>query len=210
MKYKRNIREIERTTTPVRVVGLTGGIGSGKTTATKALRSVGYYIIDADEISRRMFARGGSGEKELLAIFPNANKDGHLDRALLRAVIAADKGEREKLNNFTHPKIIAEIKRIISEKEPPVVLSAPLLFETALASLCDKTVCVYCPRQVRIKRIIERDRVSPVDAERIELAQIPDGERCLLSDFIVPSDVAQSEFIEEIIELFDAICKIKR
>lgn len=205
MKYRRNLREIERGDGfPVRIVGLTGGIGSGKSVATSALKAHGYTVIDADDISRAMFGRGTSGETELFELFKQTAY-GPLDRKRLRELISTDKKARVMLNEFTHPRITAEIARQINFSVPPVVLSAPLLFESALARLCDKTVCVYCPREIRIARITARDGVSRQSAENIIDAQIPDTERCTLSDFIIPSDTEKSKFEEEIVELFDVL-----
>ncbi len=207
MRYKRNLRDIERAADlPARVVGLTGGIGSGKTIATDTLKTAGYTVIDADEISRTLFAAGSDGERELIKLFPQAKNGKRLDRKVLRAIISADPKARTKLNDFTHPLIVAEIKRLLAKATPPIVLSAPLLFESALGTLCDKTVCVYCPRDVRIARIVLRDGVTEKLAADIIDAQIPDTERCTLADYIVPSNVPQEEFIDEIVELFETVC----
>lgn len=209
MKYKRNARTLAASFGKAHnVIGLTGGIGSGKTVATDALRGAGFTVIDADEISRELFAADTIGEKTLIAAFPQAQKNGRLDRAALRKLISEDGSERQKLNECTHGAITAEIKRRIAETAPPVVLSAPLLFETALAGLCDQTVCIYCPRDIRIRRISERDGITEESAWRMIEAQIPDTERATLSDYIVPSDVPVKDFTEEVVELFKAICNV--
>lgn len=209
---KRNLRELdelrERETTeyvlPVRVVGLTGGIASGKTVATDALRAAGFTVVDADEVSRELTAVGSPVERELVRMFPSAAAaDGSLDRRRLRLIIAADKAERKRLDDYTHPLIVAEIKkRLVGER---LVLSAPLLFETALSSLCDLTVCVVCPRRVRIERLTARDGMTAADAERMIDAQIPDSMRAPLADFCVPSDAPEDEFRAEIVGLFKDI-----
>lgn len=162
-------------------------------------------MIDADEISRAMFARGTDGERAILQMFPQAENNGALDRAALRAVIAADARRRLRLNEYTHPLITREIRAQITACTPPVVLSAPLLFESALARLCDVTVCVYCPRNIRAERIAQRDGITIAAAQAMIDAQIPDTERAALSDFIVPSDVPPHEFRAEIIELFNQL-----
>lgn len=208
MKYTRNKRELQANKgKPIKVIGLTGGIASGKTVATAALRQAGFSVIDADEISRASFARGTDGERILTELFPAAAVKGALDRAKLRSIISRDDKARIKLNEKTHPIIIAEIKRLISTTAKPVVLCAPLLFESGLSALCDITVCAYCPRKVRISRLTARDGISAADAERIIDAQIPDTERCTMSDYIVPSGSDENTFTEEIIELFTEIIK---
>ena len=207
MKHTRNARELQelRAKKP-RIIGITGGIGSGKTVATDALSERGYYVVDADEVSRKMFARGTDGERALCELFPAAATDGALDRAVLRAIIASDIKERTKLNSYTHPLILEETARLIGGKTP-VVLSAPLLFETGLSRLCDVIVCVYCPKDIRIKRLAARDGVDYAAAKKIIEAQIPDTERATLADYVVPSDTDINSFKEEIIELFDNIIR---
>lgn len=206
MLFKRNERDLAQYKgMPINVIGITGGIGSGKTVATDALRAVGFTVIDADEISRAMFARGTDGERALAKLFPQAEKRGTLDRAALRAVISADAEQRLRLDEYTHPLITREIKERVSTAQPPVVLSAPLLFESALARLCDVTICVYCPRELRAERIMSRDDVTREAALRMIDAQIPDTERAALADFIVPSDIPQNEFSAEMIELIETL-----
>ncbi|MDE6201624.1 MAG: dephospho-CoA kinase [Clostridiales bacterium] len=195
------------TTKPVRVIGITGGIASGKTVATTALINAGYTVIDADEVSRAAFACGTDGEKSMMLAFPQAVDNGKLDRAALRKIIAKDDEARQKLNALTHPAIVAQIKKLIAAAEPPIILSAPLLFESGLSSLCDVTVCVYCPRPVRLQRLTARDNISLEDAASIIDAQIPDTERCTIADHIVRSDRDQAEFTNEITELIKDIVK---
>lgn len=208
MKSRRNERELkENRDKQINVIGLTGGIGSGKTVATECLRNSGYTVIDADEISRSMFGKGTKAERELLALFPQAESNGTLDRALLRKIISENKTERLRLNDFTHPLIISEAERLIKAAPPSVILAAPLLFETALSRLCDVIVCVYCPRETRIARILSRDNITRENAERMIDTQIPDTERAVLSDYIVPSNVPIDDFRAEITELFNSICR---
>lgn len=207
MKYTRNKTELRATNAIPDVIGLTGGIGSGKSAAVTALRDAGYVVIDADEIARALFCANSDGEKHIAELFPDAVKNGRLDRAALRAIIASSVAERRKLEELTHPRIIDEMTSLLSAAARPVVLCAPLLFESALAALCDVTVCVYCPRGIRVNRIALRDGIPPSDAERIIDAQITDELRCTLADYIVPSDVPLNDFTEEITELFDAITR---
>ena len=206
MIYSRNARELQtRIKTPLRVIGLTGGIASGKTVATTALRRAGYTVIDADEVSREMFACGTEGEKIIMPAFPQANDNGKLNRAALRKIISTDDDARQRLNELTHPAIKERIKKLTAEKKPPVILSAPLLFESGLSSLCDVTVCVYCPRSIRIKRLAARDNVTEDDAIKLIDAQIPDTERCTIADYIVPN--TGDSFVGEILELIENIVR---
>ncbi len=187
------------------VIGITGGIASGKTVATTALTQAGYTVIDADEVSRALFACGTDGEQSMMLTFPQAVENGKLNRGALRKIIAKDNEARQRLNALTHPAIVAQVKKLIAAATPPIILSAPLLFESGLSSLCDVTVCVYCPRPIRLQRLTARDNISLEDAASIIDAQIPDAERCTIADYIVRSDREQAEFVEEVKKLIKTI-----
>lgn len=196
---ERTLKELKKN---IKVVGLTGAIGSGKTVVTDALKNAGFYVIDADEVSREVVS-----DSEIVSLFPAAAKNGKLDRKALRAIIGSDDAERKRLNEFTHPKIVAEITRRVksANKNSRTVLTAPLLFETGLSSLCDCIVCVYAPRELRISRITARDGVSRQDASGIADAQMSDTYRATLSDFCISSDRPKEEFVAEAVNLFDKI-----
>lgn len=206
LKFTRNARELHELDGDICVVGLTGGIASGKTVATEALARAGFYIVDADEISRKLTARGTPVESAICKMFPSAVADGKLDRRKLRDAIAIDAEKKRMLEDLTHPLIASHVKLEL-KKHKKAVLSAPLLFETALARLCDRTVCVTCPKSIRIDRIVARDGVTRDEAERMIAAQIPDLYRATLADFCVPSDRDRSEFEEETVELFDFLLR---
>lgn len=184
-----------------KIIGITGGIGSGKTVATDALKAACRCVIDADEISRAMFARGTVGERLLCSAFPQAATDGALDRAELRRTIAHDKAARIKLNELTHPVITAAIKDTIAESaESTIIISAPLLFESGLDALCDKIICVSCPLDKQIERIVRRDGVDEPTARAMTAAQMSDDERRNRSDVIINSDIPLDEFKTRVIE----------
>lgn len=205
MQFTRNKREIDEIKRELRVVGLTGGIASGKTVATVALRLAGFTVIDADEISRELTAVGAPAEKRIAEAFNLKTPSGNLDRKALRLLISTDKTAKKKLDELTHPLIIERIKSEIAKHAPPIVLSAPLLFETALSSLCDAVVCVFCPKRIRVERIIARDGMSRDEAERMIDMQLPDYVCASLSEFCIPSDGDIRDFERETIELFTAL-----
>lgn len=184
------------------VVGITGGIASGKTTATNALAAAGFTVIDADEIARAITAAGTPTERLLAAQFPQAAQGGTLNRKILREIISADGCAREKLNSITHPLIVSEVKRQISEASGDVVLSAPLLFETGLNTLCATVVCVACPYAKQLQRLISRDGVTEQSAAAMIAAQISDAERAARSDYVINSDMPQDKFEHSVITLF--------
>ncbi|MDE7464352.1 MAG: dephospho-CoA kinase [Clostridiales bacterium] len=205
MRFKRNERELSEIKRDLHVLGLTGGIASGKTVAASALRRTGYTVIDADEISRELTASGSENEKVLTKLFPKATVNGALDRKALRRIIATDDGARKTLNAFTHPLITERVKSEVAAATPPIIISAPLLFETGLSSLCDAVVCIVCPKRIRIERIMSRDGLTRADAERMIDMQLPDHVRASLADFCIPSDGDIADFEAETIELFTAL-----
>ncbi len=184
------------------VAGITGGIASGKTVATDALIASGFCVIDADEISRAITAPHSPTERALTTRFPDACADGRLDRRRLREIISTDAAARARLNAVTHPLILSEIARQISKANGDVVLSAPLLFETGLDKLCDATVCVTCPYELRLKRLVSRDGVTEKAAAAMIAAQMPDAERNAKADYTLSSDRPQREFERDAIALF--------
>lgn len=187
------------------VIGLTGGIASGKTAATDALRSIGFSIVDADVISRDLTARGSAAEKELITMFKAAAHDGALDRRALRYLISSDSSAREKLNAYMHPRIVSAVKDKVAAARSPVVLSAPLLFETGLDSICDVTVCVVCPREKRIERVMARDNTDRLSAAAVVDMQTPDDVRAAACDCVLSSDCDLDEFKNAAATLFRAI-----
>lgn len=186
----------------VKIIGLTGGIGSGKTVATNALRGAGYTVIDADEASRTLFAHGSDGEKELAAAFPEATTGGVLDRTALRLIISRDDAERTRLNAITHPRITSYIRELLAASTTSVVLSAPLLFESGLNDCCDLTVCITCPLADRIKRIVERDGMTEQAARDLAATQLSDEERIRRSDIAISSDSDIEQFKPNVLNIF--------
>ncbi|MCM1367967.1 MAG: dephospho-CoA kinase [Roseburia sp.] len=189
------------------VIGLTGGIASGKTVASDALGALGFSVVDADVISRALTAHGSAVEKEITDMFPCADANGALDRKALRAVIAADPAAREKLNAFLHPHIISAVKAEVAAARSPVVLSAPLLFETGLDRLCGCTVCVVCPREKRIERVILRDGTDRQSAAAVVDMQTPDEARAAAADYVLSSDTDLDKFKSAVAEMFLSIAE---
>jgi len=155
-------------------VGLTGGIGSGKSAVAAILAGRGATVIDADVLARDVVAPGTGGLREIAAAWPSAiGPDGALDRAALAAVVFADGGARARLNAITHPLVRARADAL--ERDAPdglVVHVVPLLFEGDFWRRCDRTVLVVAPDEVRIARVMARDAAERAAVERRMAAQI--------------------------------------
>ncbi len=149
------------------IIGLTGGTGCGKSTAATYLQKKGAFIIDADEIARRMTAPGTPTSMEVLAAFPEAAApDGSFSRKRLGALVFSDPEKLAKLNAITHPAIIREIRGLIERTTAPLmVLDAPLLFQSGLDDVCTVTVGFLADESIRIHRITERDGLDETGAK---------------------------------------------
>ncbi len=157
------------------ILGLTGGIGAGKTLVSNHLSSLGIEIVDADVIAREVVAVGSDGLNAIVKHFGNAIllDDGSLNRAKLREIIFADLEQKNWLNNLLHPMIRQNItEKLDNAKSPYVVLSAPLLFENKLDALCDHSLLVDVPVEVQLDRTTNRDSVSTEQVKNIIAAQM--------------------------------------
>ena len=146
-----------------KVIGITGGIASGKSTICQYLEELGYPVIDSDAISRRLSQKGNAIHSAILKAFGEEYflEDGELDRKKLGALIFEDSQSRELLNSVTHPLIVEEIKNLLQKtKENIIFLDIPLLFEAKLWHLCDTILCVYTDLDTQLNRLMERDKIT--------------------------------------------------
>lgn len=146
-----------------KIVGITGGIASGKSTVSSFILELGYPVIDSDQISKELSQRDMSIYKAIVEVFGNEYllPNLEIDRKKLGRLIFENEDARAKLNQITHPKIVEEIqKRINKMEENLIFLDIPLLFEAKLSYLCDTIVCVYAPKEIQIQRLMSRDRIS--------------------------------------------------
>lgn len=151
----------------MKVIGLTGGIGSGKSTVSNYLKSLNYNIIDCDIIARQVVEKGSQGLKEIVDYFGREvlNNDETLNRKLLGSIVFNDKSKLEVLNNITHPKIIDEINNQIKfydlvKHNKVVFLDAPLLIEMELYKMVNAVWLVSVSKEVQIERVMKRDNLS--------------------------------------------------
>ncbi len=149
----------------MKIIGLTGGIGSGKTTVSKYLSEKGFPVIDADQVSRDIVKPGMKATKAIESIFGNdmINLDGSLNREKLGDVVFSDKEKLNILNKITHKEILDNIKMKLQELEGGnstlLFIDAPLLFETGLDSLAQETWVIDTPEKLRIERVKKRDSI---------------------------------------------------
>jgi dephospho-CoA kinase len=175
----------------VRVVGLTGGIATGKSTFSALLRARGAPVVDADALARAVVEPGTPALAEIVRAFGEGvlREDGTLDRKLLGARVFADPAARRRLEAITHPAIraamVGEALRLAAEGHALLFYDAPLLFEVGLDSSLDSVVVVWAPRAVQVDRLVRRDGMSAADAEARLAAQLPIDDKAARADFVV-------------------------
>jgi len=175
----------------MRVIGLTGGIGTGKSAVSRLLRKKGVTVIDADEATRAVQASGSEGLRRLVGEFgPSIQApDGSLDRARLAAIAFADPEARQRLNAIVHPMVrewMAD-RQVEAEArdEPYVVLDVPLLFESRGAAGLDDVILVYAPEELALRRLVEQRGMPEEQARARIAAQMPIEEKRRLARHVI-------------------------
>lgn len=169
-------------------VGITGGIGSGKTALTDWLSARGIVIVDADLAARVVVEPGQPALAEIAAQFGEEYllPDGQLDRAALRKLVFADDAKRRALESITHPRIRDELTRQLAAAQSPyVVLSSPLLLESGQSEMVDLSVVVDVPEAVQIERTMTRDQNDRALVEQIMAAQLDRATRISRADIVI-------------------------
>jgi dephospho-CoA kinase len=172
----------------VLLIGLTGGIGSGKSTVAELFARLGAGVVDTDLLARELTQRGTATLAQIAAQFGAGilNADGSLDRVRLRERIFADPAERRRLEALLHPPIRElMLERAAALQGPYVILVIPLLFETSQQTLVNRVLVVDCPEPVQIRRVQGRSGLSDATIAQIMRSQIPRAERLARADDII-------------------------
>ena len=174
------------------IIGVTGGIGSGKSAVTTRLAGHGVPVFDADHVARQLVEPGELALVQIVAAFGPGmlDTDGRLDRAALRAVVFADGRARERLNAILHPGVHARLRALAQTPGPRyVAVAIPLLAESAQGyDWLDRILVVDVPRAVQIERAMRRDQIDRTAAERILAAQADRAQRLALADDVIAND----------------------
>ena len=172
------------------VLGLTGSIGMGKSTAAATLRRLGVPLFDADLAVHRLLAPSGAAVPVVSAAFPGvATEDGGIDRALLGQRVFTDPAALKRLEAILHPMVAAEERRFLARSKarrvPLVVLDIPLLFETGAERRCDYVLVVSAPALVQWQRVMRRAGMTEIRLNSILRKQMPDHRKRRRADFVV-------------------------
>ena len=173
------------------VVGVTGGIGSGKSAATSIFSELGIDVVDADIVSRQVVVPGSEALLQIAEYFGSdiLLEDGSLDRKALRGRIFTDAAARHWLESLLHPLIRKETERQLQESRSPyVILSSPLLLETDQHRMVDRVLLIDVPEAVQIARTSTRDETSTAAVQAIMAAQLSRPERRARADDVIDND----------------------
>ena len=189
------------------IIGVTGGIASGKSTVALAFAALGIPWVDADDVAREVVEPGEPALAEIVARFgePVLHSDGRLNRRALREIVFAEPAERRWLEGVTHPRIrqrlIAHLERMQAEGAPYVLLVSPLLFESGQSQLVDRCLVVDVPESLQIARTAARDEVGEAQARAIIAAQMSRSERLARADDIIDNSRGEAELTAQVAEL---------
>jgi dephospho-CoA kinase len=177
----------------MKLLGLTGGIGMGKSTAAQFFRQHGAQVVDTDELARRLVEPGQPALSEIQSVFGNnlVSGDGRLRRDALAQIVFADPAARKQLENILHPRIrecwLARLETWRGENRPLAVVVIPLLFETQSGAHFDKTACVACSAANQHQRLLTRGW-SPEQIQQRLAAQWPIQQKMTRADFVIWTD----------------------
>lgn len=186
------------------ILGITGGTGCGKTTLLQLIRQRGGLVLDCDEIYHQLLISDRALLEALHQRFPLAFSDGSFDRKKLGSIVFADAQALEDLNTITHSAIRQEVERRLEDAPPLAAIDAIGLFESGLNRLCDLTVAVTAPEEIRVQRLVQRDGISPEYARsRIAAQHSPQwfSSRC---DAVLENDGTAEEFRKKSIAFLDS------
>ncbi|PLX86270.1 MAG: dephospho-CoA kinase [Desulfuromonas sp.] len=190
------------------ILGITGGIASGKSTVTDVFRSLGAAVVSADELSREVVRPGTPTLERIVQAFGPGilRSDGTLDRKALGEIVFSDPAMRERLNAITHPAIAARaeerLRSLVLEGERLIVYEAPLLFEAGAEKRVDEVLVVTVDEPTQLERLMARDGIGEAEARGRVAAQMPQAEKASRADFVIYNSGDRQAAAEEVKALF--------
>ena len=188
------------------IVGLTGGIGSGKSTVARAFGSLGIGWVDADDVAKEVVMPGEPALAAISERFGDAvlHADGTLNRAAMRSIVFEEPAERQWLESVTHPRvrerILVHLERL-QRQSPYVLLVSPLLFESGQDKLVDCTIVVDVPVNLQLSRTLARDGVSESQVHAILAAQLPRDERLTKANDVIDNSGNHASMMQKVTQL---------
>ncbi len=198
-------------------IGLTGGIATGKSTVAKMFQGKGAKLINLDKIAHEVMEPNTSAWKKIIATFGERIllPDNTVDRIKLGKIVFSDPEKLRKLEKIIHPAVLErwreKVARISKEAPGSIIISeVPLLFEKNLHCSFDATILVYAPPSVQIKRLIDRDSITPDEANRRLQAQIPIDEKLSLATWIIYNDSTLEKTRKQVDSLWNKLLELSK
>ncbi|PPD33051.1 MAG: dephospho-CoA kinase [Methylomonas sp.] len=188
-------------------VGLTGGIGSGKSTVSDLFAKLGVPIVDADVIARQLVQPGQSALQQLCKAFGNEilNLDGSLNRPMLRQLAFSNSIHKQRLDAIMHPLIFEQIETQVSKVQSVYcILAIPLLLESAKKYAVDRVLVVDCHQQTQLQRVLERDQVGQAQVTAIIASQVDRQLRLAAADDVIDNDGTRADLAEQVKNLHNS------
>jgi dephospho-CoA kinase len=191
------------------ILGLTGSIGMGKSTAAAALRQMGVPVHDADASVHRLMSHGGAAVGFIEAAFPGTALDGAIDRKELGRRVYADPDEMKRLESILHPMVREQEKIFLqtarARGHPVAVLDIPLLYETGGEKRCDAVIVVTAPKFLQDQRVLRRPGMTRQRLQEILAKQMPDAEKRARADFVVQTGNGKRASREALARILDSL-----
>ena len=190
-------------------IGITGGIGSGKSLACKYFEKLGYKVIYADRVAKELYSSNSQLIKRLVAEFGKGilDENGKLSRPNARRIIFSDKRNIKRVNSIVHPFVFREMDKMVSRiKDTVVLFEAAIMFESGSYKRMDYVVLIYANKETRIKRIIKRDGVKRRDVLKLMKLQLDEREKAKRADFVIKNN-STAPALEKNVKAFSRILK---
>ena len=192
------------------IIGLTGGIASGKSTVSKYLVEKGFKVYDADKIAKDISGKK-SVQEEIILTFGNEilDENGNVDRKKLKEIVFEDKEKLKQLNAIIHPKVIDFYKELKEQNTDKIIIfDVPLLFESGIDKFCDKILVVISDYKIQLNRIVERDKIDRDLAEKIIKSQLSNEERIKKADVVIENNSSLEDLFEKVERFCEGIWKL--
>lgn len=200
------------------IIGLTGGIVSGKSTVVRMFKDLGAKIVDADKLGHKVILPQETAWKRIIKIFGKdiLQKDQTINRKKLGKIVFANQNLLKKLNKITHPEIIKLIKKEISlakddskEEKKILIIDAALIYETKIDRLMDKIIVVYLDEEEQLKRLIKRNNLSKKEALQKIKSQIPLKEKIEIADYVIDNSNSLDKTREQVKKIWENLISRK-
>jgi len=195
----------------MQIVGITGGVASGKSLVLHQFMKLGAYAIDCDVLSREVVIPCSKAWWEIVQFFGNGivKKDFEIDRRKLRDIVFSDSEKITVLEKIIHPEVkrkcierLEAIKKMELEPNAIVVIDVPLLIETGIQGEFDKIIVVYASEETQLKRVTERDGITRDEAKKLIELQMPLGEKLRFADFVINNEGTREETENQVRDIF--------